>query len=342
MDIEALLKETADAPPCGPNLEYDADFAAIDFALRPKAEQALGDTLVAAAEPDWQDVCRRAEALLSRTKDLRVAMTLVRALTHTDQLPGFASGLSLVSRLLDQYWDGVHPQLDPADNNDPTMRLNALAGLVPPQGAGGDDALFRDLRAAFVVPPCDAGRVTVRDVLLAAGKLPSPGAEPGLTAAQISGVMRAAATSDPQWVGAARLALETTDRIRKTLVDKLGAEQALDLAPLRELLRAVADTEAAAIEPEPQVEGQPAATTLARGTSGAMAVGEIRSRADAVRAIDQVCAFLERSEPSNPAPLLLRRAQRLMTKTFVEIIEDLAPGGLEQVRTVAGIRDEPS
>ena len=49
---------------------------------------------------------------------------------------------------------------------------------------------------------------------------------------------------------------------------------------------------------------------------------------------------MERTEPASPAPLLIRRAQRLMTMSFVEIIEDLAPDGLTQIHTVAGIRGE--
>ena len=42
-------------------------------------------------------------------------------------------------RLLDRFWDGVHPQLDADDDNDPTMRLNALAAL------NDEGAVVRDL-----------------------------------------------------------------------------------------------------------------------------------------------------------------------------------------------------
>lgn len=45
---------------------------------------------------------------------------------------------------------------------------------------------------------------------------------------------------------------------------------------------------------------------------------------------------IERNEPSHPAPLLIQRAQRLMTKSFVEIIRDLAPDGMGQVQMLAG------
>jgi type VI secretion system protein ImpA len=64
--------------------------------------------------------------------------------------------------------------------------------------------------------------------------------------------------------------------------------------------------------------------------------GEIRSREDAVRALDLVCGYLERAEPSNPAPLLIRRAQRLMNMTFVDIVKDLMPDSLSQLQRLAG------
>ena len=64
------------------------------------------------------------------------------------------------------------------------------------------------------------------------------------------------------------------------------------------------------------------------------------SRADAIRALETICEFIERTEPASPAPLLIRRAQRLMKKNFVEIIQDLAPDSMSQIRNVAGIDKE--
>jgi type VI secretion system protein ImpA len=66
----------------------------------------------------------------------------------------------------------------------------------------------------------------------------------------------------------------------------------------------------------------------------------VRSRDDALRLLDKVCDYLERQEPSNPAPLLIKRARRLMTMNFVDIIRDMAPDSLAQVETIAGIKQE--
>ena len=46
-----------------------------------------------------------------------------------------------------------------------------------------------------------------------------------------------------------------------------------------------------------------------------------------------------REEPSSPVPILLRRAKRLVGKNFEELLADLAPGGMEELRHFAGNTD---
>jgi len=81
--------------------------------------------------------------------------------------------------------------------------------------------------------------------------------------------------------------------------------------------------------------------TLASTVSQAQqSSGDIRSREDAVRMLQRVVEFIERTEPANPAPLFIRRAQRLMVKSFVEIIQELVPESLSQIQKMAGLESE--
>jgi len=61
---------------------------------------------------------------------------------------------------------------------------------------------------------------------------------------------------------------------------------------------------------------------------------------EAVRIALEVCDFLERTEPSHPAPLLIRRAARLLDLSFVDIIRDLAPDAAGQIENLGGLRRE--
>jgi type VI secretion system protein ImpA len=64
--------------------------------------------------------------------------------------------------------------------------------------------------------------------------------------------------------------------------------------------------------------------------------GPIQSREDVIRSLDQVCDWYARNEPSSPVPLLLRRAKRLVNKSFLEAVQDLSPSGVTEVQTIAG------
>jgi type VI secretion system protein ImpA len=73
---------------------------------------------------------------------------------------------------------------------------------------------------------------------------------------------------------------------------------------------------------------------------GVVAVGAIRSRQDAIRALDAAAEFFRRNEPSSPVPMFVERAKRLVAKDFLEVLADIAPEALPQVRAAGGIREE--
>ena len=95
-DFEAWLSEAVESPPCGPNLEHDLSFFELEAAARGKPEQRIGDAVKPAEDPKWSKVVELAQGLLLRTKDLRIAIHLTRALTRTDGLPGRAVGISFL------------------------------------------------------------------------------------------------------------------------------------------------------------------------------------------------------------------------------------------------------
>jgi type VI secretion system protein ImpA len=345
-ELEALLAETVDHPPCGPNLEYDFQFVALADAARGKPEQQIGSTIIPAEQPDWGGVRQQAEALLARTKDLRVAVLLIRALTRVDNLRGLRTGLKLLQGLLERYWEQVHPVPDPEDPDDIITRLNTLAPLVDA------DAVLMDVRSALVVVSGPHGRVSVRDILVAAGRLSPAEGETVPGQAQIEKAIASAASEDPDSIDAARDCFDAANAIHMLLADKLGSDRATDLRPLSAMLKLVmlacstaAGQPAATAAPamagmNPDASADNMAPVAVAEPAQAGAPNDIRSREDAMRALDAVCAFYERAEPGNPAPLLIRRAQRLMNKSFVEIMQDLAPDSLEQIRHIAGLKNE--
>lgn len=334
LPVDRLLAPLDELAPCGEDLEYDPAFLALEEAARGKPEQQFGETVIPAQAPDWRQVHEDALALAERTRDLRLAVLLARAGAHLHGIRGYADGLALVAGLIEQHWDRVYPALDADDANDPTMRLNALAPLV--DAATG----LADLRQASV----GSGRIplTVRQIELSAGKAEPHDDESVPTPAGIAQALQAIEGQTEGVLEALQSPYVQLLRIESVLLDKVGA-QGPDLKPLQTIARWLEGAATSARTDGADADTPDAAfdfDTSAAGSAVASAPGALRHRDDVVRALDQVCDWIQRNEPTNPAPLLIRRAQRLMTMDFMDIIRDLAPEGLSQIENIAGTRGD--
>ncbi len=330
LDVGTVLAETRELPPCGPNLEHDLSFFELEEAARGKPEQRTGDAVKPAEDPNWAKVVDRAQAILHRSKDLRVAVHLTRALTCTEGIPGLATGLSLIHGLLERYWEGIHPLLEADRGDDPTERLNALAPLID------SEVVIKDLRDSYLVNSREQGQLRARDVEVALGRLAPRGGDPTTVKplGQVQAQIAAALSSDRSVPSAVREAYDRAVAIQTLINERLGAARALDLAPLVQPLGCLVEACEAAlgVQSEAEKDGRAASGDGARPAM----TGEIRTRDDAVQVLEMVCSFLERTEPSNPAPLFIRRAQRLIKKSFLEIVRDLMPDSLSQLEKLAG------
>jgi type VI secretion system protein ImpA len=335
LDLPTLLSEVEESAPCGPNLEHDRAFFELEDAARGKPEQRIGNVFNKAEDPDWSKVAEIAQGLLLRSKDLRVAVQLTRACSRTEGVPGLAAGLTLIHGLLERHWDGIYPLIEADQGDDPTERINALAPLADPY------TLVKDLRDTALINSREHGQLLAREVEVALGRLASPaaaGAAPAKTLGEIHAQIAAAFASDRTVPSALRDARERLRGIEVLVVDRVGADRAVDFKPLAQSLDSLLDACDAALG----VPGVAAADGLGSDGGNSMSgmrlsiQGQIGTREEAVRLLDLVCSYLELHEPSNPAPLFIRRAQRLMTKTFVEIVKDLMPDSLSSLEKLAG------
>ena len=342
--VDELLQALSQDAPCGNDLEYDPQFLAFEIAAKGKPEVQYGDTITPATEPDWKAVQTLALELLARSRDLRVAVPLTRALLHMQGFAGMALGLRLVEQLLVQFWESVHPQLDPDDDNDPTARINTLATLA--EGT----AVMREIKEAALINSRVQGRYCLRDIDLATGE---QAVAEGVEKPSMALIDGAFTDLDLAELQALHEALDrcctSVSGIESALTEKVGAAQALNLTPLFKTIdrarRYVADklsARGAGVGAQSADEGDLA--DAEDGTGGAAHSSAVRvvrddiaNREDVLRALDKICTYYRDYEPSSPVPLLLQRAQRLVDKNFIELLEDLAPEGLNQVCNISGI-----
>ena len=332
LDVSALLKPVQESAPCGPDLVHDAVFQALMVAARGRPEQQVGKHVIAAVEPNWAEVQGLATELMERSKDLRVAMQLLRAWTHRRGLSGFASGLQLIHGLLDGYWDSVHPLLDAEEQNDPTQRLNALAAL--------SDGTVVPLEVRAVTLDGTRMGMTGREIELATGRQTPGKGETKPTPEGLQQALLDAQAREPGLLEVLQSGHAALGGIVAVLCERVGSA-APDLLPLHRFTQLLAETAAAAAragarsstKPGP-LPGKPLGNDAHEGD------GAIRSREDAMRELQRVREWIELNEPGHPAPLLIERARRLMAKSFMDIIKDILPEGVAQVQKLAGVNDK--
>lgn len=333
VEPDALLAPSWAAPfvqgDCGPNLEYDNAFLELQQAARGKPETQFE----AATPPDWSAVETGALQLLERSRDLRLVVLWAESRLNLGGLQTLPESLGALASLLETAWSVVNP---PLDDGDPYARINVIEGL----GFGG--SFFQSLRNCVVVGNPRIGDIRLKDFEALTGN--SPGTEVPVSREQIELFFRS-----PEGKAEALRAMLlgsqlNLNRILAALAQHVEADRLPQLSEFGVLLNHVLSC-----LPEPQMEQNLAAVphsalfdsscNSSKPVPSTVSAG-IHSRAQALAAIDQVCAYLEHAEPTNPAQLLLKRARRLIDKNFMQLMKDLAPEALAEVAKIMGVNPD--
>ena len=324
--------------PCGEDLSNSQDYIELDTLVDGTPETQFS----AAIPPDWKTVYARCTDLLAKSKNLRVAVVLCLAALKREGWVGGAAALDMTAKMMRQYWDTMYPLLDPEDKNNPIERFNILDALNNPIGTYEDTfAYIQTLNEApltnsarigkfsyAVTQPDFKGENAPNPAQIDAAFLDTPKEELAATSAAIDQAI-AAVNDMAAYLG--QIAGEMPSPSFDNLLAELGKirkymDSRLQLANPGGSEQATGDSSVSG--DEVPVQGS--------GPSGG---GAIRSRADVEDAIQRICDFYARSEPSSPLPLLLQRAKRLVRSDFLNIIEELTPEAVTQMKTVTGFKD---
>ena len=346
MDVDALLKNFGDDAPSGDDLEYDAVFDEMQRAGKLGEERQSGTgEILPPEDPDYKEVTTHALDILGRSHDLRAAIYLAEAQLSLKGFPGFAEATTYIARCLDEYWGSCHPQLDADDDDDPTMRVNAVLALAD------EKRTLRGVRNAPLTQSRTFGALSLRDMAVASGEQ-TPSAD--MTSVPDAGTVSAAfQDTDEETLRGISEAVTTSLNNVVAISAKFDTEtpgMGPELDPLIKALKKVAAKMSGALgEPAGEAAGEeevvesgggggggaPAQNVVAGGGNGA-----INSPTDVQNALDRIIGYYERCEPSSPVPILLSRAKKLVGADFLTIMKDMAPGGMDNVRNVGGIPDE--
>lgn len=336
-EYASLVAPISADKPCGEYLEDTQAMAAFDAyrvfgQTMPPDQRQGGDGN--AAGPDWREIREKSLEALGQSKDFRLLAHLAASeIRLQGGLPSLVGLLDVASQWIEQYWDGVYPPID----DDAIFRRNALNSFAD------RFAIVDALRRLPLVSHAQLGRVSLRDIEGANANSGEPAAEAegASGATQVAGVLASASIEDLTALrDQAKAAIASLKLIDRKMRDGGGSEAAPDFDGLLSPLALIDRTA------DQQLKERGAdAGTVAEGASeeggavAAVAVGSIRSRQDAIRALDAVSAYFRQNEPSSPVPLFVERAKRLVSMNFLDILADVAPEGIAQARSAGGIKD---
>ena len=85
--------------------------------------------------------------------------------------------------------------------------------------------------------------------------------------------------------------------------------------------------------------GATAGVTTAFAPAGALP-GQVNNRADVEKLLGLIIDYYDRTEPSSPIPHLAKRMKKMVPMNFLQLMEELAPSGMKEFKTVAGVAEE--
>jgi type VI secretion system protein ImpA len=345
IDLAKLTSPISEAEQCGPDLDAlgDADymnFVAKAESLLPASffgpdEKPFGGLQIGGTAIDFPGERTAMQPLLARTHDVRLLTILAKFCILSRDTDGFATAVRAIHELLAQWWDEVHPR---AENGQFAARMAALETL--------DDLapVIFPLQYAPLVRHPRIGPISYRNYMIATGEVARREGEDNHDLTTIEkALMEVELAELIEALGRVDALGTALTSIRNVCTERAGFEQAMKLERLPALvdkMKLFLNGFVAKRDPAASLLAETSPSGAESAGAGRVTIsGEVRSLRDAAAALAAVADYFSRNEPSNPSLLLVRQAEQLMGKSFMEVMQALVPAHLEQAMINIG-RDQ--
>lgn len=336
---EDILQPIAGDNPSGPSLRYEYD--EIKEARREEEDLAQGEWQTERKVADFPKVLKlSSELLATRTKDLQLAFWISEALLKLEQFPGLIEGIRLNHKLLETFWDTIHPgaanEEEEGDPEDLEMRAAPLSqfGLslaetvrfTPIVKEGFHLFDYKESRTLGYEDKVSKEEKKARDAKIAAGKVTPEEFDDAFDASPKAYYVSLEADLDES--------LESLAALEKFCDEKFG-EDSPGFSSLRTALTEVRHQVHQFLEKKRELEPDPVEEEVVEGEEGEAeagdgagaggaavkkvgaaslvippGAGEPADRRDIVAAIANAAAALRKKNPTSPAPFLMLRGLR--------------------------------
>ncbi len=368
INVDELLEPISEDAPCGTDIREDPSPTSIYQQVKGarlearNRERQLEASDDANAEPaDWRPVqVAGLEALRAHTKDLEVAAWTIEALTRREKFAGLRDGFRLIRGLVENFWDGLYP---PEEDEGVIDKVSPLAGL---NGEDADGLLIAPIRRLPLTEMGSFGELAWYHYVQASD-LALVEDEERLEQLKEAGHVTleqfevAASESGPGFyrdlLDDLKAAMEEYAALNALLDERCG-ENAPPSSQIRNALQDCLDTVLKISskvlppdEPEEEEEEEGLGGEESDGGDGAtdagprkkgMAIGEVRSRAEAFRALGKIAEYFRKTEPHSPISYALEQAVRWGDMELPDLMQELIvdDSSRQQFFSLAGIKKE--
>lgn len=318
----------------GFNIEYETEYLNLLDLVRDKPEQQYGDVIIEAKEKDWQKVFNiSSDILLEKSKDLNVMSYFALSSIYCYGVSGFYLSLRIIYENLNLYWDDIYPALYDEDNNiDADYRINSLSLL------NSNEGIIKALKSTTLVKNrLTNNYYTFKDVEKI---LENPAESHNIYPGGVERLyidFKMAATDEKSEINLLVKSLDIIKNIVKIFDNKIGSSE-LRLDKLEEFINKFVQLLKDKSKNEVVIN-----TESTKNLEKDVIVGEfhwnnieVKSRNDIDLLLEKIYLYFEKNEPSHPAPLFIRRIQRLMTYNFYEIMKDISPDSMDKLINLVG------
>jgi type VI secretion system protein ImpA len=334
LDVASLTRPVTADDPCGPDLDASGDIEYLNFFAGAESLLPMSYFEVVNAngergrfDPkavDFAGQFAAARPLLARTRDLRLNMLLAKFSILNRDLEGFLNCLKATTTLLREQWEAVHPR---AEDGDYALRAVTIEGIdVFP-------TVINPLQFLPLIENRRQGTLNYRAYQVAKGEIPAGDAIDGPDFATIERIIDdtdldilRAASARCSAVAAEIAGIKTIWHEKSELGQPISLDRISGVVNgmAAWLASLVAERDPAAVVTAPSEDAGPSDTQ-----NPLEAAGALTSSAQASAALAAAADYFARMEPSNPALLLVRQAQEMVGKSFIEVMRILVPAYVE-------------
>lgn len=315
-------------------VEYDPLYNEILFMLAENDDASDPLNIISQSLPiSWNFIQEKATHLLTACIDLRVAMWLMRSELHTLGVAALYKNIKLIDDALVKNPDDVYPHIhdEPAGSG----HAAALGWLSTPQ-------CLSEIKVSRLLANSELTLEHI--VLFGAERTEGQPSFPEMVMMLEKSCQHYLSQSLPPLAEQLRYCIDGLERIENHANKKadLGDGYRLDCRHIIVFLGQVLKKTGLLICPhttsDNKTNREELSVTPIIVTSNAslLSAGNITSRQDAILMLDRVIEYFNRHEPGHPAPIFIKRTQKMIGMDFEAIVQELIPDALGALQQYIG------